>query len=75
MLSDKIIVQVVKSIMAIELFRLYPEVKRQLWADNFWTVGYFVNTVGQYATELVIQNYIKNQRYEKRNILGFVKIS
>ena len=28
---------------------------------EFWTKGYYVNTVGLYATEAIIRNYVKNQ--------------
>lgn len=65
MLSAKSIVQSVKSITAKELFRLHPEVKTKLWGGNFWTEGYYINTVGQYANEEVIQMYIQNQGEEK----------
>lgn len=65
MLSVKSIVQTVKSITAKELFRLHPEVKQQLWGGNFWTSGYYVNTVGQYANEKVIMKYIQNQGLEE----------
>jgi putative transposase len=61
MLSVKSIAQTVKSITAKELFRLHPEVKTKLWGGNFWTSGYYVNTVGQYANEDVILKYIQNQ--------------
>jgi len=64
MLSVKAIVQAVKSITAKELFRLHPEVKHQLWGGQFWTEGYYVNTVGQYANEDVIQRYIQEQGNE-----------
>ncbi|WP_029275194.1 IS200/IS605 family transposase [Pedobacter borealis] len=64
MLSIKSIVQSVKSLTAKELFRLHPEVKQQLWGGNFWTAGYYVNTVGQYANETVIMKYIQNQGTE-----------
>ncbi len=37
---------------------LHPEVKSKLWGGQFWTEGYYVNTVGQYANEDVIQRYI-----------------
>ena len=60
-LSVKSIVQAVKSITAKELFRLHPEVKQKLWGGNFWTAGYYINTVGQYANETVIMKYIQNQ--------------
>jgi REP element-mobilizing transposase RayT len=67
MLSVKTITQTVKSITAKELFRLHPEVKQKLWGGNFWTAGYYVNTVGQYANEDVILKYIQNQGETKSN--------
>ena len=78
MMSVKSIAQTVKSITAKELFRLHPEVKRQLWGGQFWSSGYYVNTVGQYANEEIIQKYISSQgdgknKYKKfhRNQLSF----
>ena len=65
MYSPKKIVQTVKSILAREVFRLHPEVKEQLWGGQFWSKGYYVNTVGQYANEEVIKNYLKNQGKQK----------
>ena len=73
MLSAKSIVQTVKSITAKELFRLHPEVKEKLWGGNFWTSGYYVNTVGQYANEDVILKYIQNQGEPKSNYKLFHK--
>lgn len=61
MLSVKSIAQTVKSITAKEFFRLHPEVKAKLRGGNFWTLGYYVNTVGQYENETVILKYIQNQ--------------
>ena len=73
MLSVKSIVQAVKSITAKELFRLHPEVKQKLWGGNFWTAGYYVNTVGQYANETVILKYIQNQGETKNSYKMFHK--
>ncbi len=67
MISVKRIIQTVKSITAKELFRLHPEVKNQLWGGQFWTDGYYVNTVGQYANEGVILKYIQEQGGEKNS--------
>jgi REP element-mobilizing transposase RayT len=39
-----------------------------LWAGKFWTSGYYVSTVGQYANEEVIKKYLENKgknEYEK----------
>ena len=54
MMSPQRIVQTLKSITAIEIFRLHPEVKQKLWGGEFWCDGYYVNTIGQYANEKII---------------------
>ena len=59
------IVTMVKSIVAREVFKQCPEVKKQLWGGEFWGKGYFVNTVGQHGTENVIAKYVKEQGIEK----------
>jgi putative transposase len=71
MISVQKIVQTVKSITAKELFRLHPEVKKQLWGGQFWTSGYYVNTVGQYANEETIQRYIVDQGNDKKEYKVF----
>ena len=55
------IVTIIKSITAREIFAKHKEVKKVLWGGNLWTSGYYVNTVGQYGNEEVIQKYIQNQ--------------
>jgi len=59
------IIRTVKSITAREIFKLHPEVKQQLWGGEFWTKGYYVNTVGRHGDENTIQHYVKSQRTEK----------
>lgn len=61
MYSPKKIVQMIKSITAREIFRLCPDVKKQLWGGEFWSDGYYISTVGQHGNESMIKNYIKNQ--------------
>ena len=43
--------------------------KRFLWGGKFWTSGYYINTVGQYANEEVIKKYVQgqgnNQKYQR----------
>lgn len=72
-ISVEIVVRTVKSITAKEIFRLHPEVKNKLWGGNFWTSGYYVNTVGHYGNEDVIQKYIQNQGEEKTVYKSFNK--
>ena len=59
------IIMTLKSITAKQLFRNHPELKERLWGGNFWTSGYYVNTVGQYTNENVIKKYFESQGLEK----------
>lgn len=59
------IITIIKSITAKEVFRQYPEVKKQLWGGEFWTDGYFVNTVSRFGDEATISKYVKEQGIEK----------
>jgi REP element-mobilizing transposase RayT len=54
----------IKSITGREIFKLHPEVKKILWGGEFWTDGYYINTVGQYGNEAVIQQYVRGQNKE-----------
>ncbi len=60
-MSPKAIVQIIKSITAREIFKNHPEIKKLLWGGKFWTNGYYINTIGLYANEETIKNYVKNQ--------------
>lgn len=55
------LVKLIKSITAKRLFEKHPEVKRFLWGGSFWTMGYYINTVGQYGNLAMLQNYVKRQ--------------
>jgi putative transposase len=59
------VVGIIKSISAKEVFRQHPEVKRELWAGEFWEDGYFVRTVGDKVTDEMIRKYIKHHRSPK----------
>ena len=64
-MSPTQIIRTVKSIIGKELFRLHPEIKQKLWGGEFWTKGYYVNTVGRHGDENTIQQYVKSQGTEK----------
>ena len=65
MYSPKKIVQTIKSITAREIFMRVPSVKKALWGGEFWSKGYFINTVGQFGNEKSITEYVKKQGREK----------
>ncbi|HIP49209.1 MAG TPA: IS200/IS605 family transposase [Lutibacter sp.] len=53
----------IKGVTAREIFKRHPNIKKEiLWGGNFWTAGYYINTVGKFANEEMMKNYIKNQR-------------
>ena len=62
------IVQIIKSITAREIFARHPEVKKKLWGGQFWSDGYFVNTVSKFGSEATIRNYVKNQGVEEEYV-------
>src|SRR6266540_877943 len=55
------IFQIVKSIIARELFKRHPEIKKELYHGEFWSDGGYVGTVGEGVNADVIRNYIKSQ--------------
>ena len=59
--SPQQIVQIVKSILAKEIFIRSPEVKKWLWWWQFWTDWYYINTVWWYWDIQMIEKYIQNQ--------------
>ena len=59
-ISPSRIVQIIKSITAKTIFKQHQEVKKLLWGGNFWTSGFYLNTVGQYGNETIIKKYVKD---------------
>ena len=67
MISPTNLAKIVKSITAREVFRVKPEIRKFLWGGEFWTKGYYINTVGKSANEEAIKQYVQNQglKYEQ----------
>jgi putative transposase len=63
------IVRTLKSITAREIFREHPDVRKKLWGGEFWTDGYFVNTVSKFGDEASISKYVQNQGIKEYKIL------
>ena len=59
--------EMVRIVSAKEVFRMYPEVKRELWGGEFWEDGYFVRTVGDKVTADTIKKYIQYHRHEEKS--------
>ena len=72
--SPSNIIQIVKSITAKQMFKKFPEIKKELWGGEFWNDGGYIGTVGEGANAEVIRKYIKNQG-RKENQLQLVNFT
>jgi putative transposase len=51
--------QVTKSITARQIFKQYPEIKKQLLGGELWSDGGYIGIVGDGTTSDVVKNYIE----------------
>jgi len=58
------VVQIMKSMSAREVFRKFPELRKQLWGGELWNDGYFVRSAGDKVTADIIRKYIEYQTHE-----------
>ena len=61
------VVQILKNVSAREAFKKFPKLRRQLWAGEFWSDGYFVRSVGDKVTADIIWKYIEYQIHEENS--------
>lgn len=62
------VVQKFKSITARELFKTFPELKKELWGGEFWSDGYYVGTVSEKGNWKAVEKYVKNQGKKPEDI-------
>ena len=62
------VVQIMKSISAREVFKEFPNLRKELWAGELWNDGYFVRSVGDRVTADIIRKYIEYQTHENDSI-------
>ena len=59
------VMQIIKSITAKNIFKKYPDIKKQLWGGHFWTEGGYIGTVGDGVTADIIKRYVEKQGTEE----------
>ena len=59
--SPSRIMQICKSITAIQIFKKFPEVKKELYGGEFWSDGGHIDTIGDGRGLDEIKKYVKNQ--------------
>jgi putative transposase len=62
------VVRIFKSITAKQVFIVHPALKKELWGGEFWTDGYYAATVGTGGNWAVVENYIKNQGENRKDL-------
>ena len=62
------IVRILKSVSAREVFKKFPKLRKQLWAGEFWSEGYFVRSVGDKVTTDIIREYIEYQTHKENSL-------
>jgi putative transposase len=55
------VVRIFKSITARELFRQFPELRKNLWGGELWSDGYYLATVGERGNWNIVKRYVQNQ--------------
>lgn len=56
------IIQICKSILAIQIFKKFPKLKEdELWGGEFWSDGGHVDTVGDGRALDQVREYVRNQ--------------
>ena len=56
--APSLIANTLKGITARQVFKRFPEVKKQLWGGSFWSRSFYVGTVGDMSAD-VVQKYIE----------------
>ena len=76
--SPSKVMQIIKSITARQIFKQYPEIKKQLWGGELWSDGGYIGTIGDGTISDVIKNYVENQgnkeekeAYQQMKLLDF----
>ena len=60
-LSGADVVRIFKSITARELFKQFPELRRELWGGELWSDGYYFATVGEKGGVEQVRMYVAKQ--------------
>ena len=59
--SPSRVMQICKSITAIQVFKHFPELKDYLWNGEFWSDGGHIDTVGDGRALEQVKEYVLNQ--------------
>lgn len=55
------VMQIPKSISALEMFRHFPDIRKQLWGGEFWSDGRYIGTVEDEVNSEDVKQYVREQ--------------
>ena len=66
------IMQICKSILAIQIFKKFPKIKEEeLWGGEFWSDGGHIDTVGDGRALTAVKNYVLNQGRDNKKLISY----
>ena len=70
--SPSRIMQICKSILAIQIFKKFPEIKEEeLWGGEFWSDGGHIDTIGDGRALTAVKNYVLNQGRDEKKLISY----
>ena len=66
--SPSRIMQICKSIIAIQVFKQFPDLRDELWGGEFWSDGGHIDTVGDGYDVKAMEAYILSQGVSKHQL-------
>lgn len=66
--SPSRIMQICKSIIAIQVFKQFPDLRDELWGGEFWSDGGHIDTVGDGYDVKAMEAYILSQGVDKHQL-------
>jgi putative transposase len=69
--SPSKVMQICKSVTAVQLFKRIPELKDVLWGGHFWSEGGHIDTVGDGYDVQEMEEYILNQGVSRKQMTLF----
>jgi putative transposase len=76
--SPSKVMQIIKSIAVKQMFKSFPEIRKELWGGQFWSDRGYIGMVGEGITAEIIRNYISQQGtseekegYQQMNLQDF----
>ena len=55
------VVRIFKSLTARQLFKQFPELKKELWGGEFWSDGFYFATVSERGDWKTVERYVASQ--------------